>query len=169
MASCHVIITELELKCKFKLITDGWSVCQSGFVPGSHLGPMNRFLLLLDICGLHVAGCPPWRQDGSVIGLYSLLSLSVSNPAELMTTFSVSFETTGFSSCLSRLAVLWWRYSNPSPHSVIEYLYCNPWGPKLKLKIFYGQRSVGQPVFLSGPDFCFLPNSCGFLDMGRPL
>jgi hypothetical protein len=59
--------------------TDGQSASLS-----PHLGPMTIVLLLLDICGLHVEGRPPWREDGSVIYLYNLLALR-SKSAELMT------------------------------------------------------------------------------------
>jgi hypothetical protein len=38
------------------------------------VGPMTRLLLLSEICGLHVEGRPPWREDGSVIYSYNLLS-----------------------------------------------------------------------------------------------
>jgi hypothetical protein len=47
---------------------------------------MIRFLLLPDICGLHVAGYLPWREDRSVIYLYRSLSFSGPSPEELMTT-----------------------------------------------------------------------------------
>jgi hypothetical protein len=36
--------------------------------------------------GLHVVGRSPWREDGSVIYLYNLLSLSGPSSVELMTT-----------------------------------------------------------------------------------
>jgi hypothetical protein len=49
-------------------------------------GSMTRFLLLSDIWGLHVVGHPPWREGGSVIYSYNLLSLFSPSPAELMTT-----------------------------------------------------------------------------------
>jgi hypothetical protein len=50
-------------------------------------GPWPGFLLLSDICGLHAEGHPSWREDGSVIYSYTLLSLSGPSPAELITTF----------------------------------------------------------------------------------
>jgi hypothetical protein len=53
---------------------------------GPHLWPTTRFLLLPDICGLHVVGRPSWRENGSVIYLYNSLSLSGPSPEELMTT-----------------------------------------------------------------------------------
>jgi hypothetical protein len=53
---------------------------------GPYLAPMTRFALLSDICGLHVVECPRWREDGSVIYSYNLLSLSGPSPAELVTT-----------------------------------------------------------------------------------
>jgi hypothetical protein len=46
---------------------------------------MARFSLLSDICGLHVVGSPPRREDGSVIHSYNFLSHSDPSPAELMT------------------------------------------------------------------------------------
>jgi hypothetical protein len=55
-------------------------------VSGPHLVPSIRLLLLWDICGLHVVGPPPQREDGSVIYSYNSLSLSDPSPAELMTT-----------------------------------------------------------------------------------
>jgi hypothetical protein len=68
------------------LFCDWRSVGQSVLVSGPHLGPMTRLLLLSDICSLYVEGCPPWREDGSVIYSYSLLSLCGTSPAELITT-----------------------------------------------------------------------------------
>jgi hypothetical protein len=59
---------------------------QSVLVLGPHLGHMTRFLILSDIYGRHVMGCPPWREDGSIIYSYNLLSLSGPSPADLMTT-----------------------------------------------------------------------------------
>jgi hypothetical protein len=105
---------------------------------GPHLGPMARFILLSDICGLHVEGRPPWREDGSAIYSYNLLSLSGPSPAELVTTsyclIRVSPQPIGPGPCiyipqeqggaiippgtglpfcrLLRLAGLQWRYSN---------------------------------------------------------
>jgi hypothetical protein len=52
-----------------------------------YLGSMTRLLLLSHTCDLHVDGRLPWREDGSVIYSYNLLSLSGPSPAELMTTF----------------------------------------------------------------------------------
>jgi hypothetical protein len=49
-------------------------------------GLMTRFLLLPDICGLHIVWRPPRREDLSAIFLYNLLSLSSPSPSELMTT-----------------------------------------------------------------------------------
>jgi hypothetical protein len=48
-------------------------------------------LLLSDISGLHIEGRPPWREDGSVIYSYNLLSLSSPSPTELTTTFYCLF------------------------------------------------------------------------------
>jgi hypothetical protein len=76
----------VKLKFKFKLYCDQLSVGLLVLVYGPHLGPMIRFLLLSDICGLHVEGCPPWRKDVSEIYSYNLLSLSGPSPSELMTT-----------------------------------------------------------------------------------
>jgi hypothetical protein len=64
---------------------------RSVLVSGPHLGPMTRFVLLSDTCTLHVEEHPSWREVGSVIYSYNLLSLSGPSPSELMTT--VSFET----------------------------------------------------------------------------
>jgi hypothetical protein len=66
--------------------TDGQSA-SSSWCQAPHLSPTTRFLLLSDICGLHIVEHPPWREDGSVIYLYNSLSLSGSSPTELMTTF----------------------------------------------------------------------------------
>jgi hypothetical protein len=52
----------------------------------SHLGLITIYLFLLDICGFHVEGRPPWREDWSVIYSYNLLSLSCPSPTELMAT-----------------------------------------------------------------------------------
>jgi hypothetical protein len=73
LSAIHIVI-------KFQLHPDRRSVV---LVSGPHLAPMSRFLLLLDICGFHVVGRPPWREDGSVIYLYKSLSLSGQSPAEL--------------------------------------------------------------------------------------
>jgi hypothetical protein len=54
-----------------KLSYDRRSVGQSVLVSGPHLRLMTRFLLLPDICGLHVKGQPSWREDASVIYLYN--------------------------------------------------------------------------------------------------
>jgi hypothetical protein len=62
-------------------------------VSSSLLELMTRFLLLSDIWGFLVLGCPLWREDGSVIYLYSCFwalpeqSLSGPSPAELTTIF----------------------------------------------------------------------------------
>jgi hypothetical protein len=77
-----------QLKFKFKILVyyDGRSAGQSISVSAPHLGPMTRFLLLSDICGLHPEGRPLGREDGSVIYSYNSLSLSGPSPAELMGT-----------------------------------------------------------------------------------
>jgi hypothetical protein len=67
---------------RFRLFCDRRSVGQSVLLSGPNLGPMTRFLLLSNICGLHVEG----REVGSVIYSYILLSLFGQSPAELMTT-----------------------------------------------------------------------------------
>jgi hypothetical protein len=61
--------------------------CEVCLVAGPHLGPMTWFLLLSDICDLHVEGRPIWREDGSVIYSYNSQSLSGPSPAELTTIF----------------------------------------------------------------------------------
>jgi hypothetical protein len=66
-----------ERLSRFRLFCDRRSVGQP---------VLTRFLLLSDICGLHVEGRPPWREDGSVIYSYNLLSLFDPSPAELVTT-----------------------------------------------------------------------------------
>jgi hypothetical protein len=76
------IQTDGELIFKLKLFCDKRWVSQPIFV----LRPMTRFLLLSDICSLHVVGRPPWRKDGSEIYSYNSLSLCSPSPAELMTT-----------------------------------------------------------------------------------
>jgi hypothetical protein len=68
----------------FRLFWERRSVGQSVFVLGPNLEPMTTLLLLSNICGLHALGCPPWREDGSVIYSYNLLSLSSPSSAELM-------------------------------------------------------------------------------------
>jgi hypothetical protein len=59
---------------------------QSVLVSGLHLGLMTRFLLLSDICGVHIVGRLPWRDDGYVMYSYNSLSVSGPSPAELMIT-----------------------------------------------------------------------------------
>jgi hypothetical protein len=51
---------------------------------------MTRFLLLSDICSLHVEGRLPWQEDGSVIYSYNLLSHLMSHFRPYVT---VSYET----------------------------------------------------------------------------
>jgi hypothetical protein len=51
-----VLHCELKLKLKLKLIYDRQSVDQYVLVPGSHLGPMTRFLLSLTIAGFLILG-----------------------------------------------------------------------------------------------------------------
>jgi hypothetical protein len=58
----------------FKLFCDRRSVGQSVLVSGYHRELMTRFLLLSDICGLHVAGRPPSREDSSA---YLLIQFAV--------------------------------------------------------------------------------------------
>jgi hypothetical protein len=65
---------------------DQRSVDQSVLTSGSHLRPMTRFVLLPDICGLHILGRPTRREDGSLIYSYNSMSVSGPRPAELMTT-----------------------------------------------------------------------------------
>jgi hypothetical protein len=50
------------------------------------VGP-QIFLVPSDICGLLVEGLLPWREDGSVIYLYNLLSLFDPSPAAPVTIF----------------------------------------------------------------------------------
>jgi hypothetical protein len=75
-----------------------------------------------------------------------------------------------------------WRkkYCNPPSQGVgwsfligLCSIYCSS-KLKLKLKWSYDRRSVGQsvlaaPIWSPWPDFCFLSDSCVFLDVGRPL
>jgi hypothetical protein len=70
------VILELahkKLNFKLKLFCDRPPVRQSIMESDPHLGPTTRFLLLPDICGLHIVRRPPWREDGSV--MYNSLSL----------------------------------------------------------------------------------------------
>jgi hypothetical protein len=53
---------------------DGQSA-RSSWYRAPHLGPMTRFVLVSDICGLHVVCRLPWREDGSVIYFYNLFTL----------------------------------------------------------------------------------------------
>jgi hypothetical protein len=86
---------------KFKPCCDLRSIGQSVLLSGPHLEPMTRFLLLLDICGLHVVGRPTRRKDGSVIYWYNVQSLSGRSSSELMTTsllsslFMASYDSQG--------------------------------------------------------------------------
>jgi hypothetical protein len=59
----ETILIHLHLS-RFRLFCDRRSVSQSVLVSGPHLGPMTRFLLLSDICGLHVLGRPglPYKR-----------------------------------------------------------------------------------------------------------
>jgi hypothetical protein len=83
---CREVRSVVSLLLKFKLYCDRRSVGQIVFMSGPHLGSMNRFLLLSDLCGLPVVERPPWREDRSVIYSYNSLSLSGPSPAGLMTT-----------------------------------------------------------------------------------
>jgi hypothetical protein len=69
------------------------SVGQFVSVLGPHMWPKARFLLLSDICGLHVVGSPPWQKDESVIYLNNFLSLSGSAPKNSLPHLTVSSET----------------------------------------------------------------------------
>jgi hypothetical protein len=71
-----------------------------------------------------------------------------------------------------RLAGSQWRYWTPPPHGWITSL---PQLSKLKSKLCYDRRSVGQSVLVSSTHlglttkFLLLLDSCGFLDVGRSL
>jgi hypothetical protein len=69
-------------KFKFKLHCDRRSIDQS-----------SLSWCRSSIRGPHVVGHLPWREGGSVIGLYNPLSLSGPSPAELMTTSHCLTET----------------------------------------------------------------------------
>jgi hypothetical protein len=71
---------------KFQVILRPTDIRPVHLAVGPHLGPTIRFLLLSDICGLHIVGHPLWREDGSVIYSYNSLSLSGLSTSELMTT-----------------------------------------------------------------------------------
>jgi hypothetical protein len=86
-----VLVWETEI-LKLKFIYDRQSVGESVLVSSSHLQPMTRFLLLSDICGLHVEGLSLWREDGSVIYSYNLLSLFGPSPAELVTSYCLVWD-----------------------------------------------------------------------------
>jgi hypothetical protein len=144
----------LPLKFKLNLYCNRRSVGQSVLVSDPHLWPTTKCLLLSDICALHVVGRPLWREDGSVIYSYNLLSLSGPSPAELMTTFycliwdSPNLEgqvpvfisprnrgaqlyprAIGFPSRrLLRLAGLQWRYCNPTAYARVtqSLIHCTP-------------------------------------------
>jgi hypothetical protein len=71
---------------------------------------MARFLLLSDICGLHVVGRPPWREGGSASTIRSCSHEHI---------LTVSFETVVLPfRRLLRLAGLRWGHSKPPPHDV---------------------------------------------------
>jgi hypothetical protein len=148
---------------RLRLFWDRLLVGQSVLVSGP------RFVLLSDICGLHVVGRPPWREDGSVIYSYNLLSLSGPRPSELMTTsycpiwdspnpegqvpvlYSPGTEWPSYSPghwvpFLSPLTTRrWrWRHSIPPPTSSLIKI-------KIKMKLYCDRRSVGQFVLVSGP------------------
>jgi hypothetical protein len=74
-----------RFRFRFRLFCDRRSIGQSVLVSGPHQEPMTRFLLLSDICGLHVVERPPWWEDW-VSYSYNLLSLSSSWTTELVTT-----------------------------------------------------------------------------------
>jgi hypothetical protein len=76
----HLIFSLREL---FFLPTSGFS-CQFLL--------QLKFLLLLDVCGFHVMGRPPWWGVGSVIYLYYSLSPSDRSTTELTISY-VSFES----------------------------------------------------------------------------
>jgi hypothetical protein len=127
---------------KFKLYCDWRSVGQFVFLSDPHLGPVTRFLLLSDICGFHVMGRHPWREDRSVIYSYNLLSLLGPSPAELMTIFC----------CL-----IWdsTQPGGPGPRIYIRQEQGDPVIPvihfKSKSKSCYDWWSVIQYVLVSSP------------------
>jgi hypothetical protein len=142
---------------QFRLFWDRWSVDLNVLLVGPRLGLMIRFLLLPNICGLHVLGRPTWREDGSVI--FSNRPISGPSPAELMT-----------SCCL--IADYWVpilplvttrRYSNPPPYGVLtSYLLTS----SNEVEVATDGQSASlswcwAPIWNSWPDL-FLSNNCGY-------
>jgi hypothetical protein len=149
---------------------------------------MTRLLLLSDISGLHVVGRLPWRKDGSVIYSYNLLSLSGPNHAEVMTTSYCLIRDSLNPEGQARVFI--------SPRITVAKLYpralCNLLVASYDsqgydegiLTRFHGEVEVevnlttyGQsaslswcrnPIWRPWPDF-FLPDDCGFLEVGHPL
>jgi hypothetical protein len=69
------------------------TVSQSVLVSGTHLRPMDEFLLLSDICGFVGVGCPLWQGDGSIFYNWPAQSSSGPSPAGLMTMlYCIRFE-----------------------------------------------------------------------------
>jgi hypothetical protein len=115
-------------------------------VSGSPLGPMARFLLLSDICGLHVVTRP--LQFTRTIPCHFPVQV-LQNTWQL----TVSFETTGFS-FRRLLRPAGWRYSNPPLHE------CQSQSLTLTTRVSksrYGWRSISQYVLMwfSWPDVCY--------------
>jgi hypothetical protein len=67
---------------------DGQTVGQFVLVSG----PTTRCLLLSDICGFHVLGRPPWREDGSVIYSYSSMSIGSKSAAFMTTAYCLIWD-----------------------------------------------------------------------------
>jgi hypothetical protein len=104
---------------------------QSVLVSSPNLGPMVRFLLLSDIWGLPVEGCPLWREDGSVI--YSI---------QFAVTLRSKSHRTHYHILLSHLR----------PYVTVSYETLQPGGPGPGI---YIPQEQGSPVIHPGTGFAF--------------
>jgi hypothetical protein len=76
---------------------------------------------------------------------------------------------------MSSAVVAWWRIPTMPSASVLTFLPAGYSLSESKSKLCYDRRSVGQCHLISSPHleqktiFLLLSDSCGFVDVGRPL
>jgi hypothetical protein len=151
MFTCSLVMSSNTVslgKSKSKLCYDRWLVTQSVLEWGSHLEPWPDFCFLSDNCGFLEVGHLPWREDGSVV-------YTAAGPCQHSHSGA---WVPGYNHIL--LPQIWysltWRarflylYSQgtgwPSFTSGNGSVPSLALGYKLKSKLYYDQRSVGQPV-----------------------
>jgi hypothetical protein len=69
---CHDLLSSSEALSNNYFIgalSSNWTAVKVKMLlgSGSHLGTMKIFLVVSDVCGLHIVGLPPWREEWSVI------------------------------------------------------------------------------------------------------